>query len=75
MFADLVCDDITATECETARTEVVPWRRFVLPPDPPVTRVNACLLKIGLQGFQAVVFNQSGAMTRVMGKKRGTSRR
>lgn len=70
MFADLVCDDVRASASEGAHTEVAPWRHFVLPPDPPVTRVNASLLKTGLQGFQAVVFNQSGAMTRVMGKKR-----
>lgn len=45
------------------------WRHVVLPADPPVTRINASLLKTGLHCFQAVTFNQRGALTCVSGKK------
>lgn len=45
------------------------WRRVVLPADPPVTRISASLLKTGLHCFQAVMFNQRGALTQVSGKK------
>ena len=52
-----------------ARTDAAAWRHVVLPPDHPVTRINASLLKTGLHYFQAVVFNQRGAITQVSGKK------
>lgn len=46
-----------------------PWRHFVLPPDPPVTRIQLALLKTGLHAFRFVVFNQAGALAHV-GHKR-----
>lgn len=51
---------------------VTPWQHFVLPPDAPLTRINASLFKIGLRHFHAVVFNQKGSLTQVARKKWGT---
>ena len=46
-----------------------PWQHFVLPPDPPATRINASLFKMGLRHFYAVVFDQKGEMTQVSRKR------